>query len=284
METPALEAPRPVTPETATENDSLRIGVVAALRDVTRSAITGGLLGVLVLGLGGRIAMRVAALLHPEAVGFTTQNGNAVGDITVAGTIAIVLFGGLLFGLIASVVWVAVGPWLPGRGWARGLVVAPVAVALSGVFLVERDNFDFGILGYDPLVIATLIGLIAAFGLVYPVVDEWLDRHLPPAGASGRVLTMYAAPVVMGSVLILPIAVGFYFSRDVCRCSESSWPMGLAIVVAGFATVAWWLARAKGASRPPTITAIVGALAVVAGVGLGLVQLVGQVGAILEHR
>jgi hypothetical protein len=258
------------------------MGVGEALRDATRSAIAGGLLGIVVLGLGGRIVMRGAALLHPETVGFTTENGNRIGAITVEGTLALVLFGGLASGLIASIVWVAVGPWIPGRGWRRGLLAAPVAVALSGVFLIEGDNRDFRILDDDPAVVATLIGLIAGFGLAFPLVDEWLDRRLPPAAPSRRTMAGYAVPVLIGSLLILPLALGFYFSRDVCFCADPPVPIGLAILLAGGATVGWWVARTGGATRPPAVVAGVGRLAVLAGVALGMLLLTSELATIFD--
>ncbi len=278
-----VQVPPIAAPEVASNDDEFRLGLAQALRDATRSAIAGGLLGVAVLGVGGRIVMRLAALLHPETVGVATENGNRIGAITLDGTVALVLFGGLLFGLMASIVWIAVGPWIPGRRWRRGVLAAPVAVALSGVFLIEGHNPDFRILDGDPVVIAILIGLIAIFGLAFPVLDEWLDRRLPAARASRGVMAAYGAPVAIGSLLYLPFAAGSYFSRDFCFCPDPPMPIGLAILVAGGATVAWWVARTRGSPKPPPAVVVVGRLAVVAGVAVGTLLLAGQVTAILER-
>ena len=63
------------------------------LRDIARGGISGVAAGIVVSGLGGRLVMRIAALLHPDAVGALTENGNRIGDITVGGTLSLVLFG-----------------------------------------------------------------------------------------------------------------------------------------------------------------------------------------------
>ena len=63
------------------------------LRDIARGGISGAIVGVVVGGLGGRLMMRLAAILHPDAVGALTENGNRIGDITMGGTLFLVLFG-----------------------------------------------------------------------------------------------------------------------------------------------------------------------------------------------
>jgi hypothetical protein len=258
------------------------LGVVWALRDATRNAIAGGLLGLVVLGLGGRVIMRLAAVAHPERRGFLTENGNRIGAITADGTLALLLFGGLLFGLLGAVVWTAVGPWIPGRGRRRALIAAPVAVALSGFFVVEADNPDFRILSGDPLVVGLVLAPVFLFDLLFPVAESRLDRALPGPSTRGPAPTLYAAAVVIGAMLVLPAAVGFYFSADACGCVEAPVPVGLAILVAGVATVAWWVARARGAERPQAGVRIVGELALVAAVALGSARLIGEIAAIVR--
>ena len=88
---------------------------VSVLRDIVRSALTGLIVGVVVLGPGGRIVMRLAALLDPSSAGRATENGNRIGAITLEGTAVLIIFGGLIVGLAMSVVWVAIQEWIPGR-------------------------------------------------------------------------------------------------------------------------------------------------------------------------
>jgi len=47
-----------------------------AFRDITRGGLAGLIVGVLLAGIGGRVVMRLAALLVPAADGAFTENGN----------------------------------------------------------------------------------------------------------------------------------------------------------------------------------------------------------------
>lgn len=287
METPTVDGMassglESTVEEAAEVHGSFVEGVVAVLRDAFRAALAAGVVGVVVLGVGGRIAMRLAALFDPAATGKLTENGNQIGAITVEGTLALLLFGGLFSGLIGAIVWVAVAPWIPGKGLRRALVVMPIAVALSSFMLVESVNPDFRILSNDPVVIAMLLGLIAAFGFVLAMSDDWLDRVLPPVARTPRMLAVvYAIAVLAGAALILPLVVGIYFSREVCGCGEPPVLLGLAVLAAGGATVVWWVARTTGSSTPPKWLMIVGGLAVLAAVVFGSLRLATDVGRIL---
>src|SRR5262249_38147215 len=142
------------------------------------SAVAGGL----VAGVGARIAMRVAALLNPNAAGALTENGEVVGAITLPGTFALLFFGGLLGGLIASVVFVTIEQWLPGRGLLRALLVGGAAIALGGTFVVDRTNPDFLLLGDDALIAGMLLAVVGGFGVVMSLVADMLQRRLPQPG------------------------------------------------------------------------------------------------------
>ena len=57
--------------------------------------VAGGLAGLLVGGLGSRVAMRIAAFTARDvAQGLTTEAGATVGRITFEGTVFLVLFAG----------------------------------------------------------------------------------------------------------------------------------------------------------------------------------------------
>ena len=104
-------------PAVPTESDvvgSWPFGVI--LRDIARGGLAGLAVGVVVGGIGGRLAMRLIALLIPESTGRFTENGARIGDITLGGTFAVLLFGGLFAGIFVGTIWVVVSPWLP-RSW-----------------------------------------------------------------------------------------------------------------------------------------------------------------------
>ena len=97
------------------------------LREITRGGLAGLIAGIFVAGIGGRLVMRLAALLVPESAGNLTENGNRIGDITAGGTFALILFVGLFFGVAAGSLWVVLRPWLPTTSSARALVSVPIA-------------------------------------------------------------------------------------------------------------------------------------------------------------
>ena len=175
---------------------------LAIIRDIARGGLAGLIVGFVGAGLGSRLAMRIAALLVPQANGLLTENGFPIGRITLDGTIGLVLFGGLAATLFLAVTWVVIAPWLPRRLAPRALVAVPIAIAFGAGALIDARNPDFSVLRRDPLVVATLVTLIAALGPAMSLADAWLDRILPrpTAGSSGAAMG-YASLTAIGALL-----------------------------------------------------------------------------------
>jgi hypothetical protein len=237
------------------------------VRDIARGGIAGIIVGVFVAGLGGRVVMRVAALLHPNAVGMRTENGEVIGDVTLNGTMALLIFGGLGMGLVAGTIWVAVSPWLPSGRLVRALVTAVAAIALGTPLLVQATNPDFLVLQRDGLVVLLLVALVALVGFSMALVDGALDARLPPAFEGTRATAAYLIVTMLGVALILPATVGILLVQ---REYDASIRAGWAVAVSGTCTLIWWAMRAKGRSAPPMpLRAGASALLLVA-CGLGL--------------
>lgn len=247
------------------------VGVV--LRDIARGGLAGAVTGILVGGLGGRIVMRLAAITVPASAGRFTENGNQIGDITLSGSLGLILFGGLFFGLSGGVIWVVVSPWIPGSGLRRAILAMPIAVALTGVGLVQGSNPDFRILQHNGLVLAMLIALLALAGASIALLDGWLDHGLPRPGRSAWADSLYAVLTLAGSLLILPILLQAYL--------VAATSLGLALVAVGLATLAWWAVRLKGHDRPPPILVVAGRGALLVAVVLGSLDLGPDVAAAL---
>ena len=246
------------------------IGVT--LREIARGGIAGAIAGAIVGGVGGRVVMRLAALAVPAAAGRATDNGNVIGTITPAGSLGLVAFG-LVAGLFIGVFWVAVAPWLPGTGVRRALATMPIAVAVGGVGLIEGANPDFRVLRHDPLVVALLLGLVAAVGFVVALVDDLLDRWLPQVAGSRRgVIATYALLTGVGAVFTLPILAGGLFAGDPPRAV-----MGIALAVTGAATLVWWKWRLDGLAAPSERLTLIARLSLVAVVVLGTIDLAREV-------
>lgn len=238
-------------------------------RDIARGGIAGIIVGLLVAGLGGRLVMRLAAILHEDAAGILTENGEVIGHISLNGTLALMVFGGLGMGLLAGTIWVIVAPWIPGRGLARALLTAAAAIALGTPSLVQRFNPDFVILDHDPFVVALLVGLVGLVGLLIALVDRALDARLPhPVAGVGIATTVYLVITLMGLVLIVPVAISILLDQREYRAPIRA---GWALAVVGACTLSWWALRVKGRSTPPMALRLAGTLSLLVAVGLGVV-------------
>src|SRR5262245_16805320 len=82
-------------------------------RNLAVGALTGLVVGILVVGPAGRLAMRLLASTSPDAQGQITEAEEVVGRITVDGTIGFVLFLGLPAGIAIGLVYVFVARAFP---------------------------------------------------------------------------------------------------------------------------------------------------------------------------
>jgi hypothetical protein len=92
-------------------------GSPSTLRGFAAVVVAGGLAGLLVGGLGSRVAIRIAALTARDvAQGLTTGPGATVGRITLEGTVFLVLFAGLGSALVGTAFYLTARAWLPPMG------------------------------------------------------------------------------------------------------------------------------------------------------------------------
>ena len=86
-----------VSSDPGTDFAALRVAHLA--RHAALVGLAGAGLGAVVGGGGGRLVMRILALAAPErSLGQVTENGNRVGEVTVGGTIELVVFVGIFAG------------------------------------------------------------------------------------------------------------------------------------------------------------------------------------------
>ena len=249
----------------------------AILRDIARGGIAGLVVGLVVGGLGGRLVMRAAALLVPDATGRLTENGNRVGAITADGTLALLIFGGLAVAILMGVIWVVIAPWLPTSTGARGLAAIPVAVAFGSPFLIERFNPDFLILRHDAVVVASLLVLVAVTAPAMAWTDGWLDWHLPnPASVASVAGIVYLVLTAIGGLLGALVLVGV--------STELSWAVGATVVLMGMCTLAWWALRLTGEAAPPRTLLLAARSILAAGTVVGLVLLLPELAGALGIR
>ena len=192
-------------------DDPLRTRLVEGIRLAAAAAAAGVAGGILTLGLGGRLMMRVLAATSPGAKGFITDAEARVGDVTTGGTIGLVLFIGV-FAALPTAVYVLMRRWLPRRSLAAGLLAGGIGGGLlvrpSG--LVDPGNRDFAILAPTWLAVLLCVAVVVLGSLTIAILADrwassWVKPSLTPSGLIGLLpLVVYAIPplAVVGLFLV----------------------------------------------------------------------------------
>ncbi len=213
--------------------------------------LTGLLVGVLVVGPAGRLAMRLLAATSPEAQGRITEADQVVGQISLSGTLAFFIFVGVPFGLVVGVAYALAAFILP-RGMVGGAVfgVAALVVFGSTVDPLRSDNPDFDIVGPGWLSVATfavmavLTGVLTAplagrVGAALADPKAWWAAWMVPVGLVA-VAVLAAVPLALvaalAGVLVFVAALsisarsrGRYWRRGKTAIQAA---LGIAVVVA----------------------------------------------------
>jgi hypothetical protein len=184
------------------------------------SCVAALITGLVVGGLGGRLAMRLSAMAADDPrIGLITDNGNVVGRITGEGTLALLVFVGLAAGLSTGVLLFVLRTVLPAR--MLPLSVSVVLLALGSSVVIDPSNPDFTILGNPALNVAMFAALFPAFGSMSVWLGERFDRWLvqPPL--------LRLAPLTLGGT-VLGLAIGVLGIGVLASATE---PLLAAIVV-----------------------------------------------------
>lgn len=172
------------------------------IRSIGIGALAGLAAGLIVGGLGGRLAMRISgAMTDTGLASFArTANGNAIGEVTLGGTFAMFVFGAMVPSLAAGVLYGALRPWLAPLGTWRGAAFGLALLALGGSIILEPTNFDFRRFGSPQVNVLTFATLIVLLGVAVAWTAEMLERRT--ARGRDRFLPW------IGILLVLPLAAG----------------------------------------------------------------------------
>jgi hypothetical protein len=214
---PALDVDAERTSRSPAEDrgPSVRTTVLRYLRGVGIALVGGFWAGALVTGPFVRLIMRLLAVTAgDDAQGRLTEADEVVGSIDIDGTIGLVIFGGILPGLLSGAIYVVFRRWMP-RGQLGGVVFGALhlVVAATRVDPLRPDNPDFDLLGPGWLAVAAF-GLASVFhGMAVVAIANRYSHNIPPA-ASAR--TRAVVPLILPALLLIPafvllvnIAVGF---------------------------------------------------------------------------
>jgi len=195
-----MAAPNALPDPAGTAEPSYRDELVELVRIIVTAGIP---VGVVVAGLGGRLAMFMLRVTSPDSVrGVTSDDGFTIGQVTLGGTYNLVVIGAAV-GVIGAAAYIVVAPWLLGPTWLRRATVGLTAGVLVGSMLVHADGVDFVLIKPLWLAIALFVGLPVLMGIALTiVVDRAASGDSWAAQGSRRV----AVPVVL-TILVLPSAL-----------------------------------------------------------------------------
>jgi hypothetical protein len=181
----------------------------SALRGLAGVFVAGGVAGVVVGGLGTRVAMRIAALTAGDvAQGLPTEAGATIGRITLEGTLFLIAFAGIGSALVGTAFYVATLPWLPRRRALRALAFGGLELVVFGTVLLDPGNPDFTILGRPLLDVLILSSLFVPHGVALVLLVE-PSRRLVSAVARGA--PWRARLLAVGTFLAMALtAIGAY--------------------------------------------------------------------------
>jgi len=128
-------------------------------------------------------------------------------DITAGGTIELVIFGGVVPGILGGLVYLGVRRWVAGFGPFRGLAFGLFLLAALGWAVIQGDNPDFPRLGSPLLNIGMFALIYVLFGLLVAPLHDWMERALPRPSRSMRGLGSLGIQA-FGLLLALEVVVG----------------------------------------------------------------------------
>jgi lysylphosphatidylglycerol synthetase-like protein (DUF2156 family) len=175
------------TSATTLERPLERAVAPSALRGFAAVFVAGGIAGVVVGGLGSRIAMRIAAVTARDvAEGLTTEAGATIGRITFEGTAFLVVAVGIGTALVGTAFYLATLPWLPRRRPLRALAFGGLELVVFGTVVLDPGNPDFTILGRPLLNVLVLSSLFVLHGVALVLLIEPSGRFVAAVAGGAR--------------------------------------------------------------------------------------------------
>ena len=250
------------------------------------SALAGLFAGVTVGGVGSRLVMRASSLVSPDVsgIGVRSEQGFRIGEVTVGGTLALVIFLGIFVGVIGAVMYALTQPWLAWSGRWRGVLfgVFLFVVGSASSDALNPDNRDFFLLDRLGIVVVLFVALFIGFGVVMDRAYRWLDERLPefdaglPLVQAAYLFALAIAPVIGVGVITLTL-----LSTGNCDC-EPSVVVGIGVVGLAAATVGTWIATQRSAgTRVTAALHVVGWLSLATAVTAGTIRAISDVVEIL---
>jgi hypothetical protein len=222
------------------ETPSVRSATARYARRVLIVLVAGVWTGLLVTGPAVRLAMRLLAITAGDrAQGRITEADEVVGSIDLGGTVGLVLFGGVLPGILSAALYLLLRRWLP-SGWIAGPAFGLLHLVLAATRTdpLRADNPDFDLVG--PAWLAVLVFGLAAVvhgTAVVAFANRASHLTLDAVGIRRWATVAVATPplllLVPGAFLLVPIGIGLALTVGATMLRLGTRTDGPAVVLAG---------------------------------------------------
>jgi hypothetical protein len=220
---------------------SARDLIAAWPRRAAATAVVGFLVGSVVGGLGGRLAMRILTITSDDRLrGFITDDDARVNQFTLAGTLSLMFFLGL-GGVAVAFVYLALREAGPADRRARAAITAVLFWGYTGSTVFDPDGFDFTRLTPHWLGVLLFTALFAAVGVLLALGVERALEQWPSTGKAAL-----PALVLVPLVPLLVLALASLATAELVARVKVVRLLGAAVVV--LAIVRW---------VPPTLADVV---------------------------
>jgi hypothetical protein len=253
-------------------------GLLRLAHDTFSGGLAGLIAGLVFLGLGSRLVMRASALLSPDSTGLLTENDNVVGEITLGGTLELVIFVGLFGGLLSGTLWVIMRDWLPLKAASRITLAGLIAAMLGSSAVINDGNEDFHKLSAPGANIAMFVAIVGLTGAATAALNAPLTRRLPSGLVASIIFGLLSG--LVGLMMVAFLLQVFFFNPEEGMSSYA----GPFVVLAAIATFLGWKRYFRGSETPTGGRSTLRTLALVgiAGAAIaGAVDLVIEIGRIL---
>ncbi|MEX0785671.1 MAG: hypothetical protein WD939_03445 [Dehalococcoidia bacterium] len=231
-------------------------------------------------GIGGRVLMRIAAVVAPDsATGALTENENVIGDITTGGSLELLIFEGIFVGGGGALTYVISERWLGWTGPLRPLAFALLLLAVGSPIALDPDNVDFLLVENQGLIVAMFMALFLLYAIPLPSLVRALEARLPRVNPERPVTSVagYLSLVGLGTIFVpLLLSVGL----------DEEEPAILLLLLLGLATLARWGVEFADAIRQPwpAMARLTGYVTLIAAVTVGTIRTASAVADILANE
>jgi hypothetical protein len=223
----SVETPSDVTPGASHEgrDEGWTSTLSRSARGLPAGVLGGLLTGLVIGGVGGRIAMFVLRLTSSASVvGLKTDDDFTIGRLS--GETGFLLVFTAVLGALGGLFYLTVRSWFPLE--RRPLLTGIFGGAIGGALFVSPDGVDFTLIHPLPLAIALFIALPATYGVALSIlVEKWLREEsklrrsrLGLLGLIPLVVVPLAGPI---GLLVILVLLGTWWVRTRIPSSIAVW-------------------------------------------------------------